>query len=216
LIISLTAGPLHPGGTAGWQRPHLNYTLSVDEPPLTTWLQRWSDGDRDAAERVLPLVYDELRRIAARQIRGERAGHTLQATAIVHEAFLRLNEPGAFHWPSRAHFFSFAAHLVRRILVDHARKRNRAKRGGRLEPVTLAEAGELAVVRRPDLVALDDALTSLEAIDPQKAAVVELRFFGGLTLEEIAEQLGVSSEIVGRQWRRAKAWLYKELSAEAR
>jgi RNA polymerase sigma factor (TIGR02999 family) len=186
----------------------------MDERAVTQLLQKWSAGDLEAAERVLPLVYGELRRIAARQIRRERAGHTLQATAIVHEAFLRLNDPGVFHWPSRAHFFAFAAHLVRRILVDHARKRNRAKRGGAVEQLTLAEVGELSVSRSPDLVALDDALTSLEGLDPQKAAVVELRFFAGLTLEETAAQLGVSVETVSRQWRRAKAWLYNELHAE--
>lgn len=187
---------------------------AMDERAVTQLLQKWSAGDLEAAERVLPLVYGELRRIAARQIRRERAGHTLQATAIVHEAFLRLNDPGVFHWPSRAHFFAFAAHLVRRILVDHARKRNRAKRGGAVEQLTLAEVGELSVSRSPDLVALDDALTSLEGLDPQKAAVVELRFFAGLTLEETAAQLGVSVETVSRQWRRAKAWLYNELHAE--
>ena len=178
---------------------------------VTQLLQRWSEGDREAAARVLPLVYDELRRIAAQQLRRERDDHLLQATAIVHEAYLRLAEQGGFRWPSRAHFFAFAAHLIRRILVDHARHRNRVKRGGHTQRTTLAEAAMLAIEKGPDLVALDDALSTLEDLDPRKAAVVELRFFAGLTLEETADQLGVSPETVGREWRRAKAWLYNEL-----
>src|SRR5436305_8372968 len=178
---------------------------------ITKLLQTWSDGDPEAAQRVLPLVYEELRNIACRQLRRERGGHTLQATAVVHEAYLRLQGQAGFEWPSRAHFFAFAAHLIRRILVDHARHRNRAKRGGGLERVTLAEAADLAPERAPDLVALDAALTSLEALDCRKAAVVELRFFAGLTLDETAEHLGVSPETVGREWRRARAWLYDQL-----
>jgi RNA polymerase sigma factor (TIGR02999 family) len=139
--------------------------------------------------------------------------HTLQATAIVHEAYMRLDGQEGFYWPSREHFFAFAAHLIRRILVDYARHQNRQKRGGRAEKVTLAEIADLAAVKSADLLAVDEALASLEAIDPRKAAVVELRFFGGLTLEETATQLGISPETVGREWRRAKAWLYKELQS---
>jgi RNA polymerase sigma-70 factor, ECF subfamily len=178
---------------------------------ITKLLQTWSDGDQEAAMRVLPLVYNELRHIASRQLRQEREGHTLQATAVVHEAYLRLRGEAGFEWPSRAHFFAFAAHLMRRILVDHARYRNRVKRGGGLEKVTLAEAADLALERAPELEALDEALTNLESLDPRKAAVVELRFFGGLTMDETAEHLGVSAETVGREWRRAKAWLYDQL-----
>jgi RNA polymerase sigma factor (TIGR02999 family) len=178
---------------------------------ITKLLQTWSDGDQEAAIRVLPLVYDELRHIASRQLRQERGGHTLQATAVVHEAYLRLRGQVGFEWPSRAHFFAFAAHLIRRILVDHARRRNRVKRGGGLERVTLAEAADLAMERAPDLEALDEALNHLESLDPRKAAVVELRFFAGLTMDETAEHLGVSPETVGREWRRARAWLYDQL-----
>ncbi|HYG63749.1 MAG TPA: sigma-70 family RNA polymerase sigma factor [Thermoanaerobaculia bacterium] len=181
---------------------------------MTQWLQRWSEGDKEAAARALPLVYDELRRIAARQLRQERGDHTLEATAIVHEAYLRLDEQDGLHWPSRTHFFAFAAHLMRRILVDHARHLNRAKRGAGTQRVTLSEAADLALPRSPDLEAVDDALRALEEVDPRKAAVVELRFFAGLTIEETAGQLGVSAETVGREWRRAKAWLYRELSRE--
>jgi RNA polymerase sigma factor (TIGR02999 family) len=185
--------------------------------PITQWLERWGSGDPEATEQVFTLVYGELRRIAARQLRGERSDHTLQATAIVNEAYLRLSKQGGLHWPSRAHFFAFAAHLIRRILVDHARQHNRAKRGGRLERITLTEFEQLGAMppsERPDLVALDDALSALEALDARKAAVVELRFFAGLSMEEIAAQLAVSPETVGREWRRAKAWLYSELRPE--
>jgi RNA polymerase sigma factor (TIGR02999 family) len=178
---------------------------------VTKLLQRWSQGDTEAAREVLPLVYEELRRIALKQLRCERGDHTLQATAVVHEAYLRLNGQQGLQWPSRAHFFAFAAHLIRRVLVDHARSRNRAKRGGLMEKVTLSEAAHLALPKNLDLLALDDALSNLETVDPRKATVVELRFFAGLTLEETAEQLGISAETVSREWRRAKAWLYKEL-----
>jgi RNA polymerase sigma factor (TIGR02999 family) len=182
---------------------------------VTQLLQKWSAGDQEAATRVLPLIYDELRRIASRQLRRERSDHTLQATAIVNEAYLRLDGAEGFSWPSRAHFFAFASHLIRRILVDYARHQNRQKRGGRVEKVSLAEVADLAAVKSADLLALDEALAALEALDPRKAAVVELRFFGGLTLEETAAQLDISPETVGREWRRARAWLYKELQSPA-
>ena len=178
---------------------------------ITQLLAQWSSGDQEAAQRVLPLVYEELRGIASRQLRQERDAHTLQATAIVHEAYLRLNGQAGFEWPSRSHFFAFAAHLIRRILVDYARHRNRSKRGGLRQKVTLLEAADLALEKSPDLVALDEALSDLEKIDPRKAAVVELKFFAGLTIEEIAQHLAVSPETVSREWRRAKAWLYSAL-----
>lgn len=185
-------------------------SLSAD---VTALLRRWSAGDREAAEQVLPLVYDELRRIAARQLRAERHAPT-RATAIVHEAYVRLCEQTGLAWPSRDHFFAFAAHLIRRVLVDHARRRNRAKRGGHVQQLTLAEVedcAELGPAESPDLLALDEALTRLAALDPRKAAVVELRFFAGMSLEETAAQLGISCETVGREWRRARAWLYDAL-----
>jgi len=188
----------------------------MTQPPITHLLQRWSLGDSEAAERVFPLIYDELRRIASREMRREREGHTLQATAIVHEAYLRLSGHEGFQWASRAQFFAFAAHLIRRILVDYARHQNRRKRGGGAEKVTLAEAMSLVNAPSPDLVAVDEALARLEAIDPRKASIVELRFFAGLTLEETAEQLAISPETVGREWRRARAWLYDELATVER
>jgi RNA polymerase sigma-70 factor (ECF subfamily) len=183
----------------------------LTEETITQLLVKWSSGDQDAAERVLPLVYEELRRIAYRQLRREREAHTLQATAIVHEAYMRLVGQEGLEWPSRAHFFAFSAHLIRRILVDHARRRNRAKRGGLAERITLVEVSDLSLEKSSDLLALDEALSSLEKLDPRKAAVVELKFFGGLTLDEVAEQLGISAETVSREWRRARVWLYTAL-----
>jgi len=183
----------------------------LSEDTITGLLVQWSSGDPEAAEQVLPLVYEELRRIAYRQLRLERYDHTLQPTAIVHEAYLRLIRQAGLEWPSRAHFYAFAANLIRRILVDYARHRNRAKRGGLSRKVTLPESAALALRKSPDLVALDEALGALEKVDPRKAAVVELKFFGGLTLDEIAAQLEVSPETVGREWRRARAWLYRAL-----
>jgi len=188
--------------------------MNAPERPagITQLLDRWSAGDREAAERLLPLVYGELRRIASRQLRAANGPHTLQATAIVHEAYLRLAEEGGFRFPSRGHFFAFAAHLMRRVLVDHARRRNRAKRGGGLRPIPLDEMEEKeGLAAAPDLLDLDEALTRLEALDPRKASVIELRFFSGLSLEETAEQLGISPETVGREWRRARAWLFDAL-----
>jgi RNA polymerase sigma factor (TIGR02999 family) len=187
----------------------------LTEETVTQLLVRWSSGDQQAAEHLLPLIYDELRRIAARQLRQERGDHTLQATAIVHEAYMRLVGQPGLEWPSRAHFFAFSAHLIRRILVDYARRRNRAKRGGLAEKITLVDMADLALEKNPDLVSLDEALSGLEKVDPRKAAVVELKFFAGLTLEEIAAQLGISTETVSREWRRARAWLYSALQADA-
>jgi RNA polymerase sigma factor (TIGR02999 family) len=184
-------------------------------PSVTQLLQRWSTGDREAAEQALPLVYNELRRIASKELRRVRGGQTLQATAIVHEAYMHLAGQAGLEWPSRAHFFAFAAHLIRQILVDHARNRNRIKRGKGYEKVTLREAAELAWEKSPDVIALDEALSSLEKVDPRKASVVELKFFAGFTLEEIAEQLGISVETVSREWRRARVWLYDALQTNA-
>jgi RNA polymerase sigma-70 factor, ECF subfamily len=186
----------------------------LSDETITQLLGKWSSGDREAAEQVLPQVYEELRRIASRQLRREKNAQTLQATSIVHEAYMRLNGQSGLAWPSRAHFFAFSAHLIRRILVDHARRRNRAKRGGMAERITLAELDALALEKSPDLVDLDDALSRLEKVDPRKATVVELKFFAGLTLDEVAEQLGISSETVSREWRRARAWLYTALQTK--
>lgn len=184
----------------------------VPEDPITQLLQRWSEGDRQAADEILPLVYGELRRIAEGHFRKERPGHTLQPTALVHEAWLRLAKERGLQWQSRVQFFGLAAHLIRRILVDHARKHNRQKRGGGIQRVELEEAAELAAGRPPELTALDDALERLAAVDPRKAKVVELRFFAGLDVAETAEVLGVSVETVKREWRRARAWLFDELA----
>lgn len=186
--------------------------MSTAKEPVTDRLQLWSAGDQQAGAQVLALVYEELHRIAVRQFRRERRDHTLEPTAVVHEAYLRLRGERGLHWQSRAQFFAFAAHLFRRILVDHARRRLCAKRGGRVREVTLSEAADLPLAKPLDLVALDDSLSALSTLDPRKAAVVELRFFGGFTLEETAAHLGISPETAGREWRRAKAWLYEELS----
>lgn len=187
----------------------------MSEETVTLLLERWSAGDRKAAERVFPLLYDELRRIATRQLRRERADHTLQATAIVHEAYMRLAGQQGLEWPNRGHFLAYSAHLIRHILVDYARGRNRAKRGGLAEKITLSEMADLALEKHPDLVSLEEALAGLEKIDPRKAAIVEMKFFAGLTIEEIAEQLGVSPKTVNREWRRARAWLYSALQTNA-
>lgn len=177
---------------------------------MTQLLQEWSEGKREAADEVLPRLYEELHRIAASYFRRERKSHTLQATALVHEAFLRLAGHGV-EWRDRAHFIGLMAHVMRRVLVDHARRRDRLKRGGGMETITLAEAAVLATERTPDLMELEDALSRLARHDPRKATLVELRFFGGLTVDEAAEVLGVSAPTVVRQWRQAKAWLYLQL-----
>ncbi|HYH44531.1 MAG TPA: sigma-70 family RNA polymerase sigma factor [Thermoanaerobaculia bacterium] len=182
------------------------------QPPLTTLLRQWTDGDPEAINRVVPLLYQELRSIAARELRRERSEHTLQATALVSEAYLRLREVHGVAWQNRSQFLGFAAHLIRRILVEHARRKGSAKRGGGGLRVSLTEAQGIGLWRGPDLVALDLALEALGALDPRKASVVELRFFGGLSVEETAAVLELSPETVGREWRRAKAWLFQELA----
>ena len=179
---------------------------------LTQMLRQWAEGDPQVDDRILPLVYEELKRIAARELRRERSDHTLQATALVHEAYLRLRKIHGMELESRTRFLAFAAHVMRRVLVDHARRKGFAKRGGLGVHVTLSEAEQIGTSRPPDLVALDQALDKLGTIDRRKAEVVELRFFSGLSVEETAEVLHVSPETIKREWRRAKAWLYRELA----
>lgn len=187
---------------------------TVEQAPdrtLMQLLQQWSAGDRQAAEAAMPLVYDDLRQIARNYFRREPAGHTLQPTAIVHEAFMQLSEQHSLTFRNRAHFLGLAANMMRRILVDYHRRRIAAKRGDRRLMVTLDDAEAASPRRDPTLLALDDALRHLTAFDAEKAAIVELRYFGGLTLPEIAEYLQVSRSTVARQWRMARAWLYSEL-----
>jgi RNA polymerase sigma factor (TIGR02999 family) len=181
-------------------------------PDVTSLLVAWSDGDDSALAQLVPRVYDELRRIAHHHLRAERPGRTLQTTALVHEAYLRLVDTRRMRWESRAHFLSVAAQAMRRILVDAARARGARKRGRNAAVVPLDEAGPLAPRREASLIALDDALTALAEVDPRKSRVVELRYFGGLTVEETAAVLRVSPETVHRDWRVAKAWLLRELS----
>lgn len=182
---------------------------------VTRLLQAWSAGEEEALHRLFPLVYEELRRTARRFLAGERPGHTLQATALVHEAYFRLVDQRRVQWKERSHFYSIAARLMRRILVDHARAHGSVKRGREQRWLPLDEATEVAEWRPDDLVALDDALASLAHIDPQKAAIVELRFFGGLSIDETADVLGCSRPTVIRHWRVARAWLYDALKGPA-
>jgi RNA polymerase sigma-70 factor, ECF subfamily len=178
-------------------------------------LRAWSDGDTSALERLTPIVYDELHRLARRYMRGERPGHSLQTTALVNEAYMRLVDYDRMQWQNRAHFFAVSAQLMRRILVEHARRHN-LKRGGGVPHVSLEEAVLVGGNRAADLVALDDAMTTLAQLDPRKAQVVEMRFFGGLNVDETADVLHVSPATVMRDWNTAKAWLYRELAAGAR
>jgi RNA polymerase sigma-70 factor (ECF subfamily) len=181
---------------------------------VTQWLMAWSNGDESALERLIPLVHSELRRLAKRYMRRERPGHTLQTTALVNEAYVRLIDAGRVKWQDRAHFLAISARLMRRILVDYARSRNYDKRGGEARHVALEEAAVYSEDRAPDLIALDDVLRALAETDPRKSQIVELRFFGGLSVEETAEVLKVSPDTVGRDWRLAKAWLLRELSGQ--
>jgi RNA polymerase sigma-70 factor (ECF subfamily) len=179
---------------------------------ITQLLLKWSDGDSSARERLMPLVYDELRRLAAKYLRQERANHTLQPTALVNEAYLLLIDQQKVEWQNRAQFFGLAARLMRNILVDHARTHKAAKRGGEHYRVSLSRADRLSEKPDVDLVALHETLERLAAHDPQKSQIVELRFFGGLTIEETAEVLDISHATVEREWKMARAWLRRELS----
>lgn len=179
---------------------------------ITELLQAWRQGDQSALERLVPLVEAELRRLARRYLAGERFGHTLQTTALVNEAYLRLIDWKNVEWQDRAHFFGVAARLMRYILVSHAKRQPRRKAG--LQQVSLDEALEVSPERGADLVALDDALNALTVYDPRKGRIVELRFFGGLSVEETAEVLRIAPITVIREWNKAKAWLYAELSGE--
>ena len=174
-------------------------------------LRAWSEGDQEALNRLTPIIYDELRRLARKYMKGERAGHSLQTTALVNEAYVRLVDYKRMQWQDRAHFFAVSAQLMRRILVEHARRHN-LKRGGGIPHFSLNEVSDVGGGKDPDLTALDDAMNSLARIDPRKVRVVEMRFFGGLTVEETAEVLKVSPVTVKRDWRAAKAWLYRELA----
>jgi len=184
------------------------------EGDVSQLLLDWREGDKSAFDKLMGLVHQELRRIARRHMRGERAGHTLESAALVNEAYLRLLDVTRVDWQNRAHFFAVAAQLMRRILVDHARSRKYAKRGGALQKLSLSEADRFAREPDVDLVALDDALNSLAAMSEQQSRLVELRFFGGLTIEETAEVLGVSHATVERDWAVSRAWLRREIRGE--
>jgi RNA polymerase sigma factor (TIGR02999 family) len=186
--------------------------VNADSPqPVSELLVRWKRGDPEALQALLPLVYDELRRIANHHLQAERAGHTLQSTALVHETYLRLVDHEPLRLENRAHFFAVASHLMRQILVDHARKRSAAKRGADSLTLTLDEA--IASSKQPELrlVALDDALNVLAALDERQSHIVELRFFGGLSIDETSQVLGVSPATVAREWTAARAWLYRQM-----
>jgi RNA polymerase sigma factor (TIGR02999 family) len=185
----------------------------ADAAPITDLLLQASGGDAAAIDRLLPVVYDQLHRIAHRALQGERSGHTLGTTGLVHEAYLKLVDQTRVGWRDRAHFFAVAALAMRRILVDYARRHRRAKRGGGASVVTLDEGVVSLDERAENLVALDEALTRLSELNPRLSRVVECRFFGGLTEEEIAEALGVTTRTVKRDWAKARGWLYQELTA---
>jgi RNA polymerase sigma-70 factor, ECF subfamily len=179
---------------------------------LTGLLIEWREGDRAALDRLTPLVYDELRRIAHRYVQRERDGHTLQTTALVNEAYLRLAGQQKVAWQNRAHFFAVTAQVMRHILIDHARRRCYAKHGGEVRQVPIEDAALMSMERAAELIALEEALDELARFDQRKSRVVELRYFGGLSLEETAETLEISLMTVRRDWRAAKAWLYKALN----
>jgi RNA polymerase sigma factor (TIGR02999 family) len=187
-----------------------------DQPNITELLVGYGRGDKESLDQLMPIVYDELRRQAARYLRHERPGNTLQTTALIHEAYVRLVDQRNVQWQNRAHFFGIAAQLMRRILVDHARTKKRAKRGGSDIRVSLGDATVAVKGQDLDVVALDEALERLAQIDAQQSRVVELRFFSGLTVEETAEVMGISNATVKRDWSMAKAWLHRELSGDIR
>jgi len=179
---------------------------------ITQLLAEWSDGNQTALDKLYPLVYDELHKLARRYMNRERKGHTLQTTALINEAYVRLVKQKNVHWENRAHFFAISAQIMRRILIDHARLHTYAKRGGGAQRVSLDETAMIADERSSDLLLLNDALTRLAEMDPRRGQVVELRYFGGLSNEEIAGVLRISENTVTRDWNMARAWLYQELS----
>jgi len=186
--------------------------LTATSSPVTELLLRWSDGDSAARERLVPLIYDELRRLARNCLAGQRQNHTLQSTALVHEAYLRLVGHSSVRWNDRVHFFAVAAQLMRNILVDHARMRKAKKRGG--ESITLVLDDDIAISkgRELDLIALDDALNALASLDERQCRIVELRFFGGLSIDETSQVLEISPATVKREWATARLWLLREIS----
>jgi RNA polymerase sigma-70 factor (ECF subfamily) len=194
---------------------------SADSAPLadsaqtTQLLRAWADGDSEALKELTPRVYRELRRMAARLLRNERPGYSLQSADLVHEVYLRLVNSRELEWQHRAHFFAVSATLMRRILLDRARRRAAAKRGGKGQPVDLTKALDVAQAKARELVALDEALNALAEVDPRKSRIVELRFFGGLSVKETAEVVKVSSDTVMRDWKIARAWLLTELNSGA-
>ena len=190
--------------------------IAAQSPDLTDLLVAWSRGDREAAEKFLPMVYNELRRMAQLRLRHERRDHTLQPAALVNEAYMRLVRQQNVGWQNRLHFFGVAGKMMRRILVDHARRRHSEKRGAGAALVTLQQLAELPVEKSPDVVALDEALRDLAAFDPLKASIVEQHFFAGLTVAETAEVVQSSTATVSRHWRLARAWLFRRLSEGSR
>ncbi|HVF47880.1 MAG TPA: sigma-70 family RNA polymerase sigma factor [Pyrinomonadaceae bacterium] len=184
-----------------------------DTPGITHMLKEWGEGNQEALDRLMPHVYGELRRRAAGLLRNERTGHTLQATALINEAYLKLVDQSSVNWQNRSHFFAIASQAMRRILVDHARKRHREKRGGAAEYLPIDDAMQIAGPQKHvDMIALDEALNRLATFDPRQVKVVELRYFSGLTNDETAEILGISNATVRSDWSMAKAWLRQELS----
>jgi RNA polymerase sigma factor (TIGR02999 family) len=198
----------YSNGSAYFEVFHMPITASEN---VTKMLVAWGEGDDSARDALMPVVYDQLRRMARRHLRGERTGHSLQTTDLINEAYLRLDDQSV-SWRSRTHFFGIAARLMRQILVDHARSRQRLKRGQDPDMVSLSSAGEIEE-EASDLLALNEALESLSEVDPQGSKIVELRFFGGLTIEETAEVMQVSTPTVERGWRAARAWLQTQLDA---
>jgi len=193
--------------------PYSLLMTDSSSPDTTQLLRAWSGGDSAALEQLTPLVYRELRRMAARLLRNERPGYSLQSTDLVHEVYLRLVNVRELDWQHRAHFFAVAATLMRRILLDRARRKVAGKRGGKIQPLDLTKTVDVAQTKARELVALDDALDALAEFDPRKARIVELRFFGGLSVKETAEVVKVSSDTVMRDWKMARAWLLTELSS---
>lgn len=183
---------------------------------MSQLLRDWSNGDHEALDKLMPVVYQELHRLAHHYMRNERAGHTLQTTALVNEAYMRLADYKRMRWQNRAHFFAVAAQVMRRILVENARSRNYAKRGGAAQQVELEDTAVISAGRAAEVIAVEEALTGLESWDSRKGRIVELRFFGGLTIEETAAVMKLSPTTVQREWRSAKAWLYRAINEGGR